>query len=45
MTRLEVGDLVVDLRARTVELAGEPLELRPREFDLLAYLAARRARS
>ena len=41
VTRLEVGDLVVDLRARTVELAGEPLELRPREFDLLAYLAAR----
>jgi DNA-binding response OmpR family regulator len=41
VTRLEVGDLVVDLRARTVELAGDPLELRPREFDLLAYLAAR----
>jgi DNA-binding response OmpR family regulator len=41
VTRLEVGDLVVDLRARTAELAGTPLELRPREFDLLAYLAAR----
>jgi DNA-binding response OmpR family regulator len=41
VTRLEVGDLVVDLRARTVELAGEQLDLRPREFDLLAYLAAR----
>jgi DNA-binding response OmpR family regulator len=41
VTRFEVGDLVVDLKARTVELAGELLELRPREFDLLAYLAAR----
>jgi DNA-binding response OmpR family regulator len=41
VARLEVGDLVVDLKARTVELAGRPLELRPREFDLLAYLAAR----
>jgi DNA-binding response OmpR family regulator len=41
VTRLHVGELVVDLKARTVELAGVPLELRPREFDLLAYLAAR----
>ena len=41
VTRLEVGDLVVDLRARTAEVAGTPLDLRPREFDLLAYLAAR----
>jgi DNA-binding response OmpR family regulator len=40
-TRLEVGDLVVDVRARTAVLAGRLLELRPREFDLLAYLAAR----
>ena len=38
---LEVGDLVVDVRARTAVLAGRTLELRPREFDLLAYLAAR----
>jgi two-component system KDP operon response regulator KdpE len=41
VTVLEVGDLVLDLRARTAVLAGESLELRPREFDLLAYLAAR----
>jgi len=39
--RLEVGDLVMDLRARTAVLAGVALDLRPREFDLLAYLAAR----
>ena len=38
---LEVGDLVVDVKARTAVLAGRPLDLRPREFDLLAYLAAR----
>lgn len=38
---LQVGDLVVDLRSRQATLAGSPLELRPREFDLLAYLAAR----
>jgi len=41
VTRLEVGDLTVDLRTRTAALAGEELSLRPREFDLLAYLAAR----
>ena len=38
---LEVGDLVVDIRSRTAVLAGRTLDLRPREFDLLAYLAAR----
>jgi two-component system, OmpR family, KDP operon response regulator KdpE len=38
---LEVGELVIDLRARTAMLAGVALDLRPREFDLLAYLAAR----
>jgi len=41
ITRLEVGDLTVDLRTRTARLAGEELSLRPREFDLLAFLAAR----
>lgn len=39
--RLVVGDLVVDLRARTVKLGGHLLDLRPREFELLAFLAAR----
>ncbi len=38
---LTVGGLEVDPRARTVTLDGVPLELSPREFDLLAYLAAR----
>jgi DNA-binding response OmpR family regulator len=38
---IEVGPLVVDTRARTVVLDGRPLELSPKEFDLLAYLASR----
>jgi DNA-binding response OmpR family regulator len=38
---LVVGDLVVDLRAHTVELGGRLLDLRPREFELLAFLASR----
>jgi DNA-binding response OmpR family regulator len=38
---ISVGDLELDTRARSVTLSGVPLELSPREFDLLAYLAAR----
>ena len=34
---LEAGDLVVDLSARRVTRAGQPLQLKRREFDLLAY--------
>jgi len=30
--------LLVDLEARRVSRAGKPIELTPREFDLLAYL-------
>jgi two-component system, OmpR family, KDP operon response regulator KdpE len=36
-----VADLLVDPRTRRVTLAGEPVELAPKEFDLLAHLAAR----
>jgi two-component system KDP operon response regulator KdpE len=36
-----VGDLVVDPRTRRVTLAGEPVDLSPKEFELLAHLAAR----
>ena len=36
---LFLGDVTVRLRAREVEVAGEPVELTAREFDLLAYLA------
>jgi DNA-binding response OmpR family regulator len=37
--RLEVGDLVIEPAAHVVSLAGEPLDLAPREFDLLSALA------
>ncbi|GHF28461.1 DNA-binding response regulator [Streptomyces mashuensis] len=38
---LEVGGLRVDPLRRHAQLDGQPLELTRREFDLLAYLAAR----
>ena len=38
---LQVGGLVMDPRSREASLDGTPLELAPREYDLLAYLAAR----
>jgi DNA-binding response OmpR family regulator len=37
---LQLGDLVVDPAARTVQLAGTDFPLRAKEFDLLARLAA-----
>ena len=39
--RMIVGALVIDPSARTAALDGDELELAPKEFDLLAYLAAR----
>ena len=36
--RLELGDVVLDPAAREVTVAGEPVELTGKEFDLLAYL-------
>lgn len=38
---LKVGGLFLDLRGRTASLDGNELDLSPREFELLAYLAAR----
>ena len=38
---VRVGELVLDERARTVSLAGEPVELARKEFDLLFALASR----
>ena len=37
-TKLQVADLEMDLIARTVARAGQPIELLPREFQLLEYL-------
>ena len=39
--QLVIGDLVIDTDAHEVTMAGEPLELSSKEFDLLAYLAER----
>ncbi|MGH3649951.1 MAG: response regulator transcription factor [Acidimicrobiia bacterium] len=39
--RLEVGELVLDLPARTASLAGTELDLSPKEFDLLRALVER----
>ena len=38
---LVVGDLVIDERARSVTLAGRPVTLSRKEFDLLRLLASR----
>ncbi|MCX6459674.1 MAG: response regulator transcription factor [Actinobacteria bacterium] len=38
---IQVGGLIVDPRSRLASLDGRSLDLAPREFDLLAYLAAR----
>jgi two-component system response regulator RegX3 len=35
--RIELDDVVVDLEGREVTVAGEPVELTAKEFDLLAY--------
>ena len=43
-TQRELGPLLIDLAARRVWLAGEELDLTPKEFDLLAYLAAEPSR-
>src|SRR5450759_2285479 len=37
---LQAGDLTIDPNAHTVTLAGRPIELPPREFDLLYVLAS-----
>ncbi len=39
--RLHIGAVVVDLQAREARVDDRPLDLTAKEFDLLAYLAAR----
>jgi two-component system alkaline phosphatase synthesis response regulator PhoP len=39
---LSLGDVVLQRRAREVAVAGVPVALRPKEFDLLAYLIQNR---
>ena len=43
-TEVVVGGLRIDPRTRQAGIDGRPLELTPREFDLLHYLAARAGR-
>ncbi len=43
-SRLEIGDLVVDLAARTAARDGRTLDLTAREFALLEFLALRKGR-
>ncbi len=38
VTRLQVGDLELDMLSRTVRRAGQNVSLQPREFKLLEYL-------
>jgi DNA-binding response OmpR family regulator len=42
--RLEAGGVTVDVRSRCVSVGGVEIELRPREFDLLALLVAEHGR-
>ena len=39
---LMVGDLAVDVAAREARLNGDPIDLSPKEFDVLRFLAERR---
>ncbi len=39
---IEIGDLVIDLAARTVRMADHPVVLTAREFALIEFLALRR---
>lgn len=38
-TKLTFGDLVVNLTRREVTLYGEPIQLKPQEYELLAFFA------
>lgn len=39
---LMVGDLAIDVAAREARLSGQPIDLSPKEFDVLRFLAERR---
>lgn len=38
--KLVFGDLTIDLKGRIVTLAGSPVDLTPKEYDLLCFFAA-----
>ena len=41
-SRIEIGDLLIETRARSVTRAGEPVALTAREYSILEYLALHR---
>jgi DNA-binding response OmpR family regulator len=41
--KLTFGDLIIDLARREVLLRGEPLHLKPKEYELLVFLARNKA--
>jgi DNA-binding response OmpR family regulator len=43
--KLVFGDLIVDLIRHEALLGGKPLQLKPKEFELLAYLVENRGRA
>jgi len=43
--RMQFGDLVIDAERREVTLRGNPLPLKPKEYELLSYLAEARGRA
>jgi len=43
--QIKVGDLEIDLVRHEARLRGEPLTLKPKEFDLLSLLASHRGRA
>lgn len=43
--RMQFGDLVIDAERREVTLRGNPLPLKPKEYELLSYLAQARGRA
>ena len=42
---ISVGDLVLNLEARSAVMSGKSLDLRPKEYDLLAFLAGHPGRA
>ncbi len=42
---ISVGDLILNLEARTAHLFGKSVDLRPKEYDLLAFLAGNPGRA
>ena len=42
---LSIGGLIMNLEARTAQIDGKPVELKPKEYDLLVFLASHPGRA